>query len=85
MKKLYKPPGMSLGSKVDHPKHYNFSSLEVIDAIDAWQLGFYEGNVIKYVARAKHKNSELEDLQKARWYLDRLIRLKTPTTIDGCN
>lgn len=58
---------------VNHPSHYNAGSIEVIDAIDDWSLGFYEGNVVKYVARAKHKGTELDDLKKARWYLDRLI------------
>lgn len=51
-------------------------STEVIDAIEDWDLGFHSGNVVKYVARAKHKGGELEDLRKARWYLDRLIALK---------
>jgi hypothetical protein len=58
---------------VDHPPHYTFGKIEVIDAIEDWQLGFHEGNVVKYVARAKHKGNELECLQKARWYLDRAI------------
>src|SRR6266446_3553493 len=41
--------------KINHPAHYNTGSIEVIDAIDSWELGFYEGNIIKYVARYKHK------------------------------
>jgi hypothetical protein len=60
-------------STVDHPPHYNFGAIEVIDAIEAWGLGFSLGNAIKYIARAKHKGSELEDLRKSRWYLDREI------------
>jgi hypothetical protein len=47
---------------VNHPPHYNFGKIEVIDVIDDWQLGFYEGQVVKYVARAKHKHNELEEL-----------------------
>jgi hypothetical protein len=58
---------------VNHPAHYNAGSIEVIDAIEAWQLGFCDGNVVKYVARFRHKNG-VEDLKKARWYLDRLIQ-----------
>lgn len=58
---------------VDSPAHYNTGNIEVIDAIDDWQLGFCEGNVVKYVARAKHKNNELEDLKKALWYLNHRI------------
>lgn len=58
---------------VNHPAHYTFSAIEVIDAIEAWQLGYHLGNVVKYVARAEHKGSRLQDLRKARWYLDREI------------
>lgn len=58
---------------VNHPAHYTMGSIEVIDAIEAWELGFCEGNVVKYVARAKHKGRELEDLKKAAWYLARRI------------
>lgn len=59
---------------VDHPQHYNTGRIEVIEAIEDWKLGFHEGNVVKYVARAKYKGRELEDLKKARWYLDRAIQ-----------
>lgn len=59
--------------QVNHPGHYTFGAIEVIDAIEAWGLGFHDGNVVKYVARARHKGTELQDLKKARWYLDRLI------------
>ena len=61
-------------SKVNHPKHYNTGKIEVIDAIEEWQLGFCDGNVIKYVARHKFKGRPLEDLKKAKWYLERLIQ-----------
>ncbi len=46
-------------SHVDHPQHYNAGQIEIIDAIDDWQLGFYEGNVVKYIARSKHKGKRL--------------------------
>lgn len=59
---------------VDHPSHYNQGGIEVIDAIEAWGLGFHDGNVVKYVARAKHKGKEMEDLMKAMWYLNRHIK-----------
>ena len=61
---------------VNHPPHYCFGGVEVLDAIEAWQLGYHEGNVVKYVARARHKGDELTDLRKARVYLDRLIKLR---------
>lgn len=64
---------------VNHPAHYQTSSgLEAIDVIEAFTEGLtgweavLTGNVIKYILRWKNKNG-LEDLKKARWYLDRLI------------
>lgn len=60
--------------RVQHPHHYTFGEIEVIDAIEAWALGYHLGNVVKYIARAAHKNGYLEDLEKARWYLDREIQ-----------
>ena len=62
---------------IDHPAHYTFGRIEVIDAIEAWSLGFHLGNVVKYVARAAHKGRMIDDLRKARWYLDReILRLE---------
>jgi hypothetical protein len=58
---------------VGHPAHYNAGSIEAIDVIDDWQLGFCDGNVVKYLCRSKHAGEQLSDLRKARWYLDRLI------------
>lgn len=58
---------------IDHPPHYTHGGIEVIDAIEAWGLGFRLANVIKYVARCDHKGNAIEDLKKARWYLDREI------------
>ena len=58
---------------VDHPPHYN-QGIEVIDFIDSWDFNFTVGNIIKYVSRHKYKKEPLEDLKKAKWYLDRLIR-----------
>lgn len=58
---------------VNRPAHYTHGSIEVIDAIEDWKLGFHLGNVVKYVARSAHKGKQLEDLKKARWYLERAI------------
>lgn len=58
---------------VNHPAHYNFSEIEPIDVIEAWGLDFCTGNALKYIARAKHKGTELTDLEKSRWYLNRAI------------
>lgn len=60
---------------VNHPSHYNDGKIEPIDYIEDKKLNFHLGNVVKYVSRAGKKNpdKELEDLKKARWYLDRYI------------
>ena len=58
---------------VTFPKHYNTGRIEVIDFIEDQNLGFHLGNVVKYVARSAHKGSEIEDLRKARFLLDRQI------------
>jgi hypothetical protein len=60
---------------VTRPAHYTYGGIETIDAIEAWELGFHLGNVVKYVSRAGKKDPALtvEDLRKAAWYLDRAI------------
>jgi hypothetical protein len=58
---------------VNHPEHYKVGGIETIDFIEAKQLNYNLGNVVKYVTRADHKGNRLEDLEKARWYLDREI------------
>ena len=58
---------------VNHPQHYAHG-IEPIDYIESHNLNFNLGNVIKYVSRAPYKGTELEDLQKAKWYLEREIK-----------
>jgi hypothetical protein len=60
---------------VDHPAHYGGAGdpYEAIKVIEAWRLGFHLGNAVKYIARAGRKGPLIEDLEKARWYLDREI------------
>jgi len=60
---------------VNHPPHYGGADAvyEAIKVIEAWQLGFHLGNAVKYIARAGKKGDALEDLRKARWYIDRQI------------
>jgi hypothetical protein len=60
---------------VNHPKHYGGADdpYEAIKVVEAWALDFCLGNVVKYIARAGKKGDALEDLKKARWYLDREI------------
>ena len=60
---------------VDHPDYYKRGGIEAIDAIEAWELGFHLGNVVKYIARAGRKTKDgLRDLKKAEWYLSREIK-----------
>ena len=61
---------------VSHPSHYN-QGIEAIDVIESWGLNFSLGNVIKYTLRAPYKENMIQDLEKAKWYLEReLQRLK---------
>lgn len=64
---------ISISNAVDHPSRYNKGKIEVIDFIEDQQLPFHLSNVVKYIARAGSKGDKLEDLKKARWYLDRYI------------
>lgn len=59
---------------VNHPSHYNQGKIEVIDYIEDKDFNFNLGNVIKYVSRAGFKNDTIEDLNKAKWYLEREIK-----------
>lgn len=66
-------PLMTKADMVNHPPHYKAGGIETIDFIEAKNLGYHLGNVVKYVSRADLKGAKLEDLQKAKWYLDRAI------------
>jgi hypothetical protein len=63
--------------QVNNPEHYGGkqNTYEAIKVIEAWELNFHLGNVIKYISRAgkKEKTKLKEDLEKAKWYLDRFI------------
>ena len=59
---------------INHPQHYNQGKYEPIDVIKDWKLDFNLGNVIKYVARADYKDNKLEDLKKAKFYLEHEIK-----------
>ena len=59
--------------KVNSPSHYKVGGIETIDFIEAKQLGYHLGNVIKYISRADHKDDKLENLKKAQWYLNRAV------------
>ena len=61
--------------KIDHPSYYGGKDnpYEAIKVIEAQNLGFCLGNAIKYISRAGKKDAIIQDLKKARWYLDREI------------
>ena len=71
-----------INDPIDHPSHYTNGAIESIDYIESCGFGyaFEIGNVLKYVTRAEHKGSKLEDLKKARWYLDRAIAMTEKET-----
>jgi hypothetical protein len=65
---------------VNRPSHYGQGQIEAIEYIQDFQtheeyIGYLRGNIAKYLHRWRYKNG-LEDLKKARWYLDRLIELE---------
>lgn len=61
---------------INHPSHYTDGRIEVIDFIEDKNLNYHKGNAIKYICRAgkKDPSKEIEDLQKAIWYMNREIR-----------
>ena len=72
-----------MANKID-PEHYQSNTnLEAIDVIEAFDLNFHRGNIVKYILRAgkkteegyENKQKQLEDLNKAKWYLSRLIEV----------
>jgi hypothetical protein len=56
---------------VNHPAHYKVGGIETIDFIEAKKLNYNLGNVVKYLTRADHKGNRKQDLEKAKWYLER--------------
>jgi hypothetical protein len=68
-----------MSDSINHPPHYNRGDIETIDIIKNSMSpsefeGYLQGNVIKYISRYRYKGTALEDLQKAEWYINRLIK-----------
>lgn len=61
---------------VNHPPHYKAGGVETINFIEAKGLDYHLGNVVKYITRAGKKDDEIQDLKKARWYLERAIAVR---------
>lgn len=72
---------MALDDPVNSPKHYTQGEMEVITAIEGLGLDYHQGNVLKYVSRYRYKNG-VEDLKKARWYIDRLLYIEEQRAIN---
>ena len=69
---------------VKHPAHYTSGRIEVLDAIEEWDLTYGIGNVVKYCARAgKKTDDKLQDLCKAKFYLDREIEKLQRDRLEG--
>lgn len=76
-KDCFKPKEEKVDDEIDmvnHPQHYSAHGIEPIDYIESHDLNFNLGNVIKYISRAPYKGTELEDLKKAKCYLEREIK-----------
>jgi hypothetical protein len=71
------------GSKVNHPSHYNAhpSGVECITVVE--HMGFCLGNAIKYLWRADEKGAPIEDLEKAKWYIQREIDRRKRSASNG--
>ncbi len=79
------PPMKINADMVNHPPHYN-KGIETTEYIKSWDMNWSQANVIKYVSRynLKHedKRKQLEDLRKAKWYLNDLICTVEESVID---
>ena len=68
---------VNIPDMVNHPPHYTVGGIETLDFIEAKGLGYNLGNAVKYISRAEYKSNKLEDLEKARFYLNREIEKQT--------
>ena len=63
-------------SNSNHPRHFGDGKLHIEDVVDDWDLGFYDGNAIKCILRAKFGDQEIQDIEKALEYLRRHLRAR---------
>lgn len=77
-------PAAAQDDPVNHPAHYTDGMIETIDYIEDKKLDYHLGNAVKYISRAgkKDKSKEIEDLEKAVWYINRKIK-KLKEAADG--
>lgn len=64
--------------KINHPPHYTHGTIETIEVIEDWNMGYHLANVIKYISRYRFKYTDkakqINDLEKAIWFLERKIK-----------
>lgn len=61
---------------INHPSHYaEGRKFEPIEVIEDWELPYHLSTVIRYISRCQRKSNEKQDLEKARWYLDRYLKI----------
>jgi hypothetical protein len=70
------PAEMGATDAVNHPGHYTQARAECIDIIEDLKLPYHLACAMKYIWRHRDKAKPIEDLKKARWYIDRWIKLK---------
>ena len=58
---------------INRPAHYS-QGIDTIDYIRSWEMDYVRGNIVKYVTRFPYKGTPLQDLQKAKWYIEYLIK-----------
>ncbi len=58
---------------INRPAHYT-KGIETIEYITSWDMDYVRGNIVKYVTRYPYKGTPLQDLNKAKWYLEYLIK-----------
>ena len=58
---------------INHPEHYT-KGIETIEYIQSWSMDYIRGNIIKYVTRFPYKGTPVQDLEKAKWYLEYLLK-----------
>ncbi len=69
---------------VNHPPHYNAGQIEVIDFIDDQEhLGYHRLQSIRYITRSPFKGTEIQDIEKAIWYLNRRVRILKAEVANG--
>ncbi len=74
MTRRFSPPNKKANPNIHHPAHYSTGQIQPDTFIDDQSLNFRRGCVVKYVARAQHKGTELEDMEKALWYLTEEVK-----------